>query len=128
MKLVVRGDKYELEEALAGASIQTLKILAAASAMSGGERFDPVTPKSLSLWFEDLKNKSSDPEFDQTELLGDPVFLSHYQALVFLAKRRNREQITFDECGEFAPSDVSFEADEEPDDAPKDPEAPDPQV
>jgi hypothetical protein len=128
LKLTLRGESYDLIEAVSEATMQTLKVLNVSSARSGGEAFPAVTPRTIQECFTTLAAKYNDPTFNQMELLDDIAFLSNMQGIVFLARRKRGDQITFDEAGDFAPSELGFEPDEEDAEeaAPKDQSAPDP--
>ncbi len=117
MKLILRGEKYDLESAISDATLQTLKVLAVSSQRSGGEKFDSVTIGSIMDCFTQL-----DSTDDYLGLFGDPAFLSSFQGLIFLARRKAGEPVTFDECGEFSlqNGDISFDVEDEVSDVPKD--------
>jgi hypothetical protein len=128
LKLTLRGESYDLIEAVSEATMQTLKVLNVSSARSGGESFPAVTPRTIQECFTTLAAKFTDPTFNQIELLDDLAFLSNMQGVIFLARRKRGDQITFDEAGDYAPNELGFEPDEEEsaEAAPKDQSAPNP--
>lgn len=128
--LELRGEKHDLVDAVAGAPMQTLKILNLSSQLSGGaDKLPPVTPKSINDCIQGLFAKAAQEGFTTLDLLDDVSFMQNIQGCVFLIRRRRGEQITFDEAGDFTIHEISVgaEADEtEEPAAPKDPEAPPP--
>jgi hypothetical protein len=118
MKLVLRGEKYDLLEAVGEASMQTLKVLNVSSSNSGGHKFDPVTPRTIQECFTRLAGQFEGIEPDDyadagLRLLDDPVFLANMQGVVFLARRKRGDQISFDEAGDFSFNEISFTPDDD---------------
>jgi hypothetical protein len=99
MKLVVGDDSYDLVSSVQGAGIGDLRNLKALTKGlldvddNGGVAFPGVTVKTFAALFEGLQDS------EQADLASDMNFLLHMQALVWLAKRKAGEPVSFDDCG-----------------------------
>lgn len=112
MKLKISGQEYDFEEGVRGAGIGTLRTL---KKLTQERVYDDATGEPS--WFPGVTPESF-AEVDFTVGIDDNV-LRHLQALVWLVRRTNKEDVTWDDC-DIPPGEIEFVADDdEESDAPK---------
>jgi hypothetical protein len=123
---VVGADEYDAIEAIQGASINSVRMLKAATkgmleTAEGEPKFQGVTPMGIAAFIDELTKKAGEADFDPIAILSDDSYLLHMQALVWLSKRRAGDPITFDDAGESGFAEVQFRVEGEPEGETPDP-------
>ena len=117
MKIIIAGKPYSLDEAVSHPKLRDVKYLARASRTKDSPA---VTPLTIQQMFKDLGDQVQvqGDGFDQTVWLMDDMVLANLQGVMWLARRKEGEDLTYDEAGDTDLTDFTFEDDEDPD--PKD--------
>jgi len=120
MTQIKLGDTlYSLEESVNDA---TLGDLYALKMQTKTADFTGVSLKTLSTMFARFGDLSSNPDFNTMDLLDDEDFLINMTGLIWLAKRKAGEPVTFAEAGQVSFTQVQFvdeaDADEDASDVP----------
>ena len=114
---------YSLEESVNGATLGDLYALKVQTRKDGSPG---VSVKTISETFTRVGEMAQRDDFSPLDMLDDDAFLQNMVGVVFLARRKAGEQITFDEAAQVSFDAIGFEADED-DAAPLD-EVVDPEV
>lgn len=115
MKIALDGVEYDLAEALSKAHLGLLMEL---KVKTKTDDFPGVTPKAIKDALATMAATFRAVEDDAAagdamlEMLGDEGFLRGFIALVFLARRRNGELVTFAEAGEFSFNEIEWVVEE----------------
>jgi hypothetical protein len=108
---------YEVTESIAGASLRDLKYLGRET--SGSKDFPKVTIKSMQEMFTSMGELAAS-DGSTLDLLADDAFLANMIGVIWLARRKAGEDLTYEQAGEVSFSDVSFvNDDDDEDEAPK---------
>lgn len=120
MKIVISGTPYEFAESVGGASLNSLMEL-----KSTTKARDPkgigVTVESIEAAFTAMTERSQREDFKAVTLLGDEEFLLNIVGVMFLARKKAGEKVTFESCGDVSFQDFSILIDDDDleDEAPK---------
>jgi hypothetical protein len=118
MKFIISGQDYPLEESIQGAALGDLLAL---KLQTKTEDFKGVTVSSIQKMFVTLGEQVSQPDFNFLDVLGDEDFLRNIVGLVFLARRKSGEQLTYEVASRISFTDIQLATEPEPEeDAPKD--------
>ena len=111
MKLLVSGVEYDVVDSLQGAALGHLMELKLKSKRPD-DGFAGVTVPSIQNMFVALGERAKQDGFQEIDLLGDLDFLDSIVGLVFLARRKAGEQVTYVEVRDTLTFDsFSFAAD-----------------
>ena len=107
------GDStYSLQESVNGATLGDLYALKVQTRRDGSPG---VSVKTISETFQRVGAASAVEGFNPLELLDDDVFIQNMVGVVFLARRKAGEPVTFDEAGQVAFNDIRFISDDDED-------------
>lgn len=111
------GDSvYGLEESVNDAALGDLLVLKVKTKTA---EFSGVSIKSIAETFTAMGRRASEDGFTPLDLLDDEQFIVNMIGVVFLARRKAGESLTFEDAGRASFTDLEILSDEE-DDAPKD--------
>ena len=111
-KLRVGEEVFGLEESVSGASLGDLYQLKVQTRRDG---LPGVSVKTISEALTRAGERASEPGFNSVDLLDDEVFLQNLAGLVFLARRRAGQPVTFEQAAQVSFQDVELIADESDD-------------
>lgn len=117
-RINIQGVEYDLTGAVSAAGLGdlfTLKVKTAAHKY-------PVTLKSINELFVELGERAKAGDFEPVDMLGDEKFLMTFIGILWLAKRKSGEPITFEDAWGISFTEffiVPDEDDEEPESDPK---------
>lgn len=116
MRIIINGEAYSLQESVGGAHLGDLMQLKAQSKTAG---FPGVTVPSITGLFKRLGELPDD--FEEINLLDDDDFLANVVGVMYLARRKAGENISYQDAAAVAWDDFHFDGDEEEvESAPKD--------
>lgn len=115
-RIRIGANVYGLEESVNDAALGDLLVL---KTKTKTPEFSGVSIKTISDMFISLGERSQQADFNAVDLLDDESFIINMIGVVYLARRKAGEQVTFEDAGRAAFTDIEIVADEE-DDAPKD--------
>lgn len=116
MRIIIDGEGYSLSDSVGGAHLGDLMALKLQSRTAD---FAGVTVPSIQKMFKRLGETVSD-DMDAIELLADDDFLRNIIGVMFLARRKAGEELTYQKASEIAFSDFSFDFSDEETPDPKD--------
>lgn len=108
-KLRVGEEVFGLEESVSGASLGDLYQLKVQTRKDG---LPGVSVKTISDALVRAGERAAEPDFQTVDLLDDEVFLQNLVGLVFLARRRAGQQVSFDEASRVSFQDIELIADD----------------
>jgi len=106
----VGGTVYSLQESVNGATLGDLYALKVQTRRDGSPG---VSVKTIADTFTRIGAESAVDGFNSIDLLDDDVFIQNMVGVVFLARRKAGEQVTFDDAGRVAFNDIEFISDDE---------------
>jgi hypothetical protein len=116
VKIVINGVPYSLEESVGGAHLGDLMQLKMQSKTAGSAGVSVPTINDLFRRLGDLPDG-----FRPVDLLDDEDFLANVIGVMFLARRKAGEKVSYQDASEIAFDDFHFEDDDdEVESAPKD--------
>ena len=109
----VGSETYSLQESVNGATLGDLYALKVQTRRDGSPG---VSVKTISETFQRVGVSAAVDGFNPLDLLDDDVFIQNMVGVVYLARRKGGEPVTFDEAGQIAFNDIQFVDDDEDDD------------
>lgn len=100
MKLRVGTELLDIVDGINHPTLRDLKYLIRESTKEG----DPVTPTTMNAMFAG--------GVDSDDLLSNTAYMSQIQGVIWLARRRMGQDLTYQEAGEFDLSELEFVDDE----------------
>lgn len=118
MRIIINGEAYSLTESVGGAHLGDLMAL---KLQSKTAEFGGVTVPSIKAMFERLDDEIT-PETPAIDLLGDEDFLRNIIGVMFLARRRAGEELTYQKASQIGFNDfnLDFSDEDEVESDPKD--------
>lgn len=108
---------YDLVESVSGATLGDLKYLGRETV---SKDYPKVTVKSMQETFIRMGELVQAEGASALDLLGDDAFLANIIGVVFLARRKAGENVTYDDAACVSFNDIAFVDDEDEAEAPKD--------
>ena len=108
-RINIQGTEYDLTAAVSAAGLGDLFTLKVKTKALGY----PVTLRTINEFFTRLAEDAKDPTFDPMSLLDEEQTLLIFQAILWLAKRKAGEQVTFEDAAPISFTEFSLIADEE---------------
>ena len=106
MRIRIAAKTYELDDAIAHATLNDVKYLKKASRETDGAG---ITPASLQQFFLDLGKAAKEDGFDAAVWTFSDGVLEHLQAVMWLVRRKAGEDLTLEQAGDVDLSDWNFD-------------------
>jgi hypothetical protein len=123
MKLIIGDKKYDVHESIQHVALGDVLQLKKQSAADGEP---PVTVKTIQATFTRMREVTKTEGFNPVDLLEDDDFLRSMIGLIFVARRRAGEDITFEDAANtpFDSFHLDTDGDEEEESEEADPKVP----
>lgn len=110
MKLVIDGNTYDIETAITQATLKNLLAMQRQSKTATGFEVSLVSIQEM---WERVGKLLQDPKFDQRTLIKDADFMVNMAGVMFLARRKAGEELTFDQASDVTWNGYSIEPDDD---------------